>query len=246
MIFGLISTSTFALVTASPFYAFAQSDIVGKIVVVFLLFISVYIWTVMIEKWLLLSKYRKKTLNFKSIFRKKEYPLSIYNTGKRESGPLGEVYRLGARELLTYYKLSQDNAEYYGTDICEKQKLSTAQIETIRSIMERGVSDKILELEERMGLLATVVSASPFLGLFGTVWGVMMAFCSMAIEGRANIGGMAPGISGALLTTVIALVVAIPSLIGYNFLTNNIRQLTVYMDNFVEEFMSKVKLEQHD
>jgi biopolymer transport protein TolQ len=74
----------------------------------------------------------------------------------------------------------------------------------------------------------------------------MMAFISMAVQGRAEISGMAPGISGALLTTVVGLLVAIPSLIGYNFLSNYIRQLTVYMDNFVEEFMAKIKLEQHD
>ena len=73
----------------------------------------------------------------------------------------------------------------------------------------------------------------------------MVAFCSMAMQGRADIGAMAPGVAGALLTTVVGLLVAVPSLIGYNLLTNTIRQITVSMDNFVEEFMAQIKLEQH-
>ena len=110
--------------------------------------------------------------------------------------------------------------------------------------MEREVSDQILILEEKIGLLATAVSVSPFFGLFGTVWGVMIAFCGVAAKGRADISALAPGVSGALLTTVVGLLVAIPSLIGYNLLTITIRKITVYMDNFVEEFIAKVKLEQ--
>ena len=85
---------------------------------------------------------------------------------------------------------------------------------------------------------------SPFCGLFGTVWGVMMAFCGIAAAGKSDFTALAPGVAGALLTTVAGLVVAIPSLVGYNLLTGTIRQLTVMMDNFTEEFMVCVKLSQ--
>ena len=81
------------------------------------------------------------------------------------------------------------------------------------------------------------------MGLFGTVWGIMMSFVSMAIIGKADIPTMAPGISSALLTTVLGLTVAVPSLIGYNVLSNYIRQITSCMDNFIEDFMAKLKLE---
>ena len=93
-------------------------------------------------------------------------------------------------------------------------------------------------------MLATLVSLSPFCGLFGTVWGVMMAFCGIAAAGKSDFTALAPGVAGALLTTVAGLVVAIPSLVGYNLLTGMIRQLTVQMDNFTEEFLVAIKLSQ--
>jgi biopolymer transport protein TolQ len=242
----ITSVVTPATISVSPFYAFTQSDFIGKTIVIILFIGSIYIWTIMIEKWSYLSKTMRSAKHFKETFRKIKYPLSIYRQGKKEISPLGDVYIKACDELLSYYHLPKENADKYGTQHFLPQKLTIGQIETIRSILERTVSDKILELEDKMGFLATAVSVSPFFGLLGTVWGVMMAFISMAVLGKANISGMAPGISGALLTTVVGLLVAIPSLIGYNFLSNYIKQLTVYMDNFVEEFMSKVKLEQYD
>ena len=231
---------------ANPFYAFSQSDAVGKFIVIFLFISSIYVWTIMIEKWSSLSKAMKAANNFKVIFRDTKYPLSVYTEAERNKSPLADVYKKGSAELLAYYKMSKENAVRYGSERFPEQKLTTAQIETLRTTLEQAVTDKILALEEKMGFLATAVSVSPFFGLLGTVWGVMMAFISMAMLGKADISGMAPGISGALLTTVVGLMVAIPSLIGYNFLSNYIRQLTVYMDNFVEEYMAKIKLEQID
>ena len=235
-----------ATASAGPFYAFAESDAVGKAIVIFLFIGSIYVWTIMIDKWKHLSKVMKASRKYKVSFRKVRYPLSDYRDGTKEISPLGDIYRKGADELLLYYKMRKGDADKYGTNQFPPQRLTTVQIETVRSMLEQTVSDKILELEDKMGFLATAVSVSPFFGLLGTVWGVMMAFISMAVQGRAEISGMAPGISGALLTTVVGLLVAIPSLIGYNFLSNYIRQLTVYMDNFVEEFMAKLKLEQHE
>lgn len=92
-----------------------------------------------------------------------------------------------------------------------------------------------------MGLLATAVSSSPMLGLLGTVWGVMDSFVAMAQQGSVNLSAVAPGIAGALLTTVIGLLVAIPSAIGYNLLASRVRTLSVLMDNFADEFMAEVQ-----
>ena len=94
-----------------------------------------------------------------------------------------------------------------------------------------------------MGLLATAVSAAPFLGLLGTVWGVMDAFSGMADSGSAALSAVAPGISGALLTTIIGLIVALPSMIGYNLLSSKIRHIAVQMDNFSQEFVSRISNE---
>ena len=92
-----------------------------------------------------------------------------------------------------------------------------------------------------MLMLATAVSAAPFLGLLGTVWGVMDGFGAMAQEGAANLSAVAPGISAALLTTVVGLLVARPSSIGYNWLLEQIRQQTEFIENFSQEFNSSVR-----
>ena len=92
-----------------------------------------------------------------------------------------------------------------------------------------------------MGILATAVNASPFLGLLGTVWGVMEAFTGMAMVGTATLSAVAPGIAAALLTTVMGLLVALPSAIGYNLLAGQIAELQVQTSNFSKEFMDRVQ-----
>jgi biopolymer transport protein TolQ len=229
----------------NAFYAFRTSDIIGQTIVVLLFVGSIFTWTIMIEKGIALYRAKKASENFLRRFREKKHPLQVLVEAQRNPGPVARVFESGAADLLAFYELSPERAAHYGSERVPAQKLTTAEIETVRSSLERAVSDQILHIEDRIGLLATAVSVSPFFGLFGTVWGVMVAFCGMALQGRADIGAMAPGVAGALLTTVVGLLVAIPSLIGYNLLTNTIRQLTVSMDNFIEEFMAQIKLEQH-
>jgi len=119
--------------------------------------------------------------------------------------------------------------------------LSPAELERLHAALEEGVDEEIHDMEARLGLLGTIVSASPFLGLLGTVWGVMMAFTGMAKQGNVNIDAIAPGVSGALLTTVVGLLVAIPALFGFNTMTNRVRRLTVQMDNFAAAFSANLK-----
>jgi biopolymer transport protein ExbB/TolQ len=109
----------------------------------------------------------------------------------------------------------------------------------VSAAMERAVGETALELESQMILLATAVSGSPFLGLLGTVWGVMDTFTDVAVAGSPNLTTMAPGVSGALITTVTALCVAIPAMFGYNFLVTSIRGMIVQMDNFAAELASE-------
>ncbi|MCF6174318.1 MAG: MotA/TolQ/ExbB proton channel family protein [Victivallaceae bacterium] len=231
--------------SAGAYYAFKESDGVGKTVVILLFLGSMLTWTIMIEKGLSLFRARNASEKFMQLFRKTESPFGNYRNAINDNSPLGHVYKTGIERLFDFYGVTGEEMNTFNTTgryPC--RHLTASQLEALRTILEREVSDQILILEEKIGLLATAVSVSPFFGLFGTVWGVMIAFCGVAAKGRADISALAPGVSGALLTTVVGLLVAIPSLIGYNLLAITIRKITVYMDNFVEEFIAKVKLEQ--
>ena len=164
--------------------------------------------------------------------------------GQPDASPVGIIYSAGVGKLLEFYESDALNQQFSAGINTRPVKLSDAQYNAIEAVLEREVSGQIQELETRIGLLATLVSVSPFCGLFGTVWGVMLAFCGIAAAGKSDFTALAPGVAGALLTTVAGLIVAIPSLVGYNLLTATIRNLTVTMDNFTEEFMVRIKLEQ--
>ncbi|MDD5697447.1 MAG: MotA/TolQ/ExbB proton channel family protein [Victivallaceae bacterium] len=226
-------------------YAFSHSDIVGQAIVVLLLFGSILTWTIMLDKGLALHRAIKLSEYLIAITRDCRTIFSLYRDAKDNPSPIAQVYMAGIGKLMEFKSLSPEQAAIMQTQRTAPQvKLTHAQIDAIQTALEREVADQIMILEKRIGVLGTAVSVSPFFGLFGTVWGIMIAFTGIASKGNANIDALAPGVSGALLTTVVGLVVAIPSLIGYNLLTVTIRKLTVYMDNFTEEFIAKVKLEQ--
>ncbi len=124
--------------------------------------------------------------------------------------------------------------------------MSDDELKVMRSAMEQAVEDQLVILSKRTMILSTAVSGSPYLGLFGTVWGITVAFTKLAQAGKADVQTLAPGVSGALLTTVIALLVALPSMIGSNFIAAMINDITVHLDNFVEEVFAKFKIEQLD
>ena len=229
------------------YYAYQNSDEVGKGIVLVLIVGSIVTWTVGVTK--LISTYGAKRLSerFLFMFQNNNRHLTtptLVREGMDNPGPLAAVYYAGVEKLLEFYENGQDTNIITNSGDLKPVKLSEAQYNAIEAVLEREVSSQIELLETRVGLLATLVSLSPFCGLFGTVWGVMMAFCGIAAAGKADFTALAPGVAGALLTTVFGLIVAIPSLIIYNWLTALIRNLTVQMDNFTEAFMVKIKLEQ--
>jgi biopolymer transport protein TolQ len=116
-------------------------------------------------------------------------------------------------------------------------------MEHVKRTLENTVAQESLKLESGLILLAIAVSGAPFLGLLGTVWGVMNTFAGVAQAGSASLAVMAPGVSAALITTVAGLLVAIPSMFGYNWLVHNLRVLTVEADNFAQELISKMETE---
>ena len=226
------------------YYAFENSDSVGKFIVVLLIIGSILTWTVMLDKWWSLYRAKRLCNRFISIFQQYGESNMLTTALLREAdvnpGPAAAIYRAGVEKLLDFYSAGGTNPR--GVPVA--CKLSEAQLNAVEAVLEREVSSQLKELEKRIGVLATLVSLSPFCGLFGTVWGVMMAFCGIAAAGKSDFTALAPGVAGALLTTVAGLVVAIPSLVGYNWLTGMIRDLTVTMDNFTEEFMVCVKIAQ--
>jgi len=206
-------------------FTFSESTLPGKVIVLILFASSIGVWYVMATKMIQLSRARASSERFLALFRNKPNPFS---QGQRiPASPLNRLYEAGCKAI----------------ESAETQTLTTHQIESVRARVDRTMADEALELENHMGLLATAVSTCPFLGLLGTVWGVMDAFGAMATSGAATLSAVAPGIAGALLTTVVGLLVALPSAVGYNLLTTRIRRLAVQMDNFAQEFV--VSAQQH-
>ncbi len=226
-------------------FAFNQSTLPGKMIVLILFVSSIGAWTVMITKFILLSRARTGTDRFLHTFRREALPTGLFVKRQRlPETPLNALYEAGCKALgneLSFIGINPEELFMGALGETEDRQLDAHQIESIRAVVDRTLADEALKLEDRMGILATAVSACPFLGLLGTVWGVMDAFGGMAVSGAATLSAVAPGISGALLTTVVGLLVALPSSIGYNMLTVRIRRMAVQMDNFSQEFTASVQ-----
>jgi biopolymer transport protein TolQ len=225
-------------------FAFRESSLSGQIIVIILFVGSIFSWSVMVHKWLELRKAKEASDHFIASFRQEEHPMGLFLKQRRyPQSPLYWVYESAC--LAVGSELDQEGFERTELSLHQtgwiRSRLPAHQIEAIRNVTERSVADQALVLEHYMGFLATAVTASPLLGLLGTVWGVMGAFSGMAIKGMATLSAVAPGVSAALLTTVVGLLVALPSSIGYNFLAGKIRELHVQMDNFADELIAEIK-----
>ena len=228
------------LADGSLYYAFVHSDFMGQGIVVLLTLFSIVTWTIMLEKAIGLSRAYKNSRFFLEEFRQKRNPLALRNRAANDPSPAARIFE------SAYSRICQMHGDEQRMISQGRRVLNDTELEVIRSTMEENVADQIVKLEDKIIFLMIAVSISPFLGLFGTVWGIMLAFTEMAMQGKPDIQTLAPGVSGALLTTVLGLLVAIPSLVGYNMIAFYIKQITVYMDNFVEEFIAKLKMEQLD
>lgn len=247
MIFSLFLTPGFDLVCAAGaqgadplLFAFRESTLPGKLIL-FVLFVgSIFSWSVMVTKIRVIQFARRQTERFLEQFRADRLPLRIYEGGAAFDGaPVFEVYHAGCQEMTFHLLGSTEVDETFHSRLEIADKVSPAQLRAVTAVMERAVGEEGLRLESQLILLSTAVAGAPFLGLLGTVWGVMDTFTGVAMAGRPNLAAMAPGVSGALITTVIALLVAIPAMFGYNFILTSIRSLIVQMDNFAAELESE-------
>ena len=232
------------LPAADVLYAFRESTTSGKLIVMLLFLGSIVAWSIMITKFIELRRARDSSDIFLRGFRKEENPIALFLKRQTYSeSPLYRVYEAGCLGLGGEFDVEPTHApdSLINRAGSQSTRLDRFQLSAVDGVVERTVADQALLLEHNMGWLATAVSSAPFLGLLGTVWGVMDSFGGMAVKGSATLSAVAPGISAALLTTVVGLLVALPSAIGYNLLTNQIRSLTVKMDNFAQEFEAAVR-----
>jgi biopolymer transport protein TolQ len=221
-----------------------MSDWVGQLIIVVLVFGSIMAWSIMVNKGLELRKARSETRRFLIAFRGESHPLGVMEKhGNFTSSPLYNVYVKACDALGRELKPGGFNPDslFVGGLTGISGALSEVKLDSIGKMAECKVAEQALVLEKNMGWLATAASAAPFLGLLGTVWGVMGAFTGMAITGSPTIAAVAPGIAAALSTTVVGLIVALPSAVGYNILSHQIRVLSVGMDNFAQEFVAEIQ-----
>jgi biopolymer transport protein ExbB/TolQ len=216
-------------------FAFEKSTTEGKITICTLVVVSLFSWTVIITKFRQIWVAKRASKKFFNTFRDTRDPMEIARKGLEFDGsPAFEVYYAGAQELE--YQLKHNPVQIQG-----KKHISTTSFESVRVALERTVGAEALSLEKGMIVLSTAVAGGPFIGLLGTVWGVMETFSGIARANSASLTAMAPGVAGALIATVIGLLVAIPAMFAYNFMVTSIRAITQDLDLFVSEFSTLIE-----
>src|ERR1051325_6022763 len=239
-------------------FAFKQATTEGKITIAVLLLLSIFSWTVIITKARQLMRARKAGRKFFAAYRETRDPMEIAQSGAEFDGaPAYELYYTGAEEMEYQLKNnpvhvtrvrsvapSPPSATGAETDLLAKQittKISLSSFDSVRVALERAASAQALALEKGMIILSTAVAGGPFIGLLGTVWGVMETFSGIAKAQAASLQARAPGVAGALIATVTVLFVAIPAMFAYNYMVTSIRAITQELDAFASEYATALE-----
>ena len=215
--------------TISPLALFLQADIVVKGVMIGLLLASIWTWAMIIGFSVTLRKASKESRKFEADFWKAEDIDRFYEARGKGSFPAAKVMAAGVTEWRR--STAQKVIDREGT----RDRLSTVMSSTIAGEVDR--------LSDRLNMLATIGSVAPFVGLFGTVWGIMRAFTSIAAEQNSSLAVVAPGIAEALFATAIGLFAAIPAVIAYNRFSHGINRLEAAMTRFADGFYSTLSRE---
>src|SRR6187551_1401808 len=213
---------------------FLTTDMVGQAIIVLLAIFSIIAWAVMLGKNSELKKMRQLNFAFEQRLLQERHVLT-----------LPEVMR--GRRDIPYADLVADAIEaYWRAAAIGKEKgedTLRGRLEHAENAIQRAIARQTLSYERSMIFLASVVTGAPFMGMFGTVWGVMEAFVSVSVMQTASIQTLAPGVSAALLTTISGLVVAIPSVFGYNFLISRVKEMITEMENYASSLADRIELE---
>lgn len=227
---GEIISGLALVLAANPLTLLEQTSGVARVILGILLFLSILSWGIIFQKWVQLGGIDRKTTRFLDLFRAGNglpNPRSFRSTAGKT--PLISVYDAGYSELSAQL----DGANPGGGKLKNPDAVGVE--------MQIATGEEVRRLEKGMSSLATIASVSPFIGLFGTVWGVMDSFAGLGDAGAASLRAVAPGISEALVTTAAGLFAAIPALIAYNYYLRDIRNVAARMDSFAAEFVSKIQ-----
>ena len=179
---------------------FLRADFIVKAVILILIAASVYSWALIFDKYKLFKRIEKSTTSFEEKFWKTRSAESFYNNfTNREKDPIGNIFQSAMVELIK-----------------TKSKSSAVQLARVSRVIEISADKEIKSIEKHFTFLATVGSTAPFIGLFGTVWGIMNSFQSIAISRNTSLAIVAPGIAEALFATALGLLAAIPAVVAYN------------------------------
>ncbi|HTR40087.1 MAG TPA: MotA/TolQ/ExbB proton channel family protein [Pseudomonadales bacterium] len=240
-------------------YAITNATTEGKVTFFTLLILSFFSWGIIITKFRQLLIASKASKKFLTAYNATRDPLDIQRKGEEkefDGAPAYQLYIRGCDELA--YQLKNNpvvvNAalsssvppagEHTNTDFLAKStrvKISMASFEAVKVILEESAGAEAIALEKGMIVLSTAVAGGPFIGLLGTVWGVMSTFAGIAESHAATLTTMAPGVAAALLTTVTGLLVAIPAMFAYNFMVTTIRHLTQELDGYASRFANQIE-----
>jgi biopolymer transport protein TolQ len=198
---------------------------------------SIVSWFVIGTKWLYLARAYKRSVNFVELFWRTQRLDDVWKSTENDPpSPVSEVFRAGFVELA---KLRKRRTEAGGD--ASTPETHIGDIESIERSLARARTMAVTEMENKVPFLATTASSAPFIGLFGTVWGIMNSFRNIGAKGAANLATVAPGIAEALVATAIGLVAAIPAVMGYNYLSRRIRVISAEMETFTNDFLNIIR-----
>ena len=201
---------------------FLRADFIVKSVIIILIAASIYSWALIFEKYRLFKRIEKSTSSFEDKFWKSRSAESFYNSlTNKEKDPMASIFQSAMNELIK-----------------TNSKSSSVQTNRVSRVLEISADNEINSIEKDFIFLATVGSTAPFIGLFGTVWGIMNSFQSIAISRNTSLAIVAPGIAEALFATALGLLAAVPAVIAYNKFTSDSRQYTGRIENFSKRFIS--------
>jgi biopolymer transport protein TolQ len=216
-------------------FAFEKATTGGKITVAALVLISLFSWMVIVSKTLQLARASRMSKRFFAAYRATRDPLDLHRSGKTfEGAPASELYSAAVEELNHYLATQPASSG-------RERRISASAFESIRVTVEEAAIGEAQLLEKGMIVLSTAVAGGPFIGLLGTVWGVMETFAGIARANSSSLTAMAPGVAGALIATVIGLLVAIPAMFAYNFMVTRIRAFTQELDGFAIRFVTQIE-----
>ncbi len=214
-----------------------DSGAMVQLVLLLLLFFSVVSWAIILMKYRLIRKTKKENEMFLETYIKSTKLSEVFPESKKfKHSTVAEVFRAGYIELGKISKSKKESSIDEGDTPFEIRG-----IDNVERALNKSCSYETTKLESALGFLATTGSASPFIGLFGTVWGIMNAFRGIGAKGSATLAVVAPGISEALIATAAGLAAAIPAVIFYNYYIREIRTITLEMDNFASEFLNIIE-----